>query len=114
MSLDPKEFYASYREELRALRRESPELLEGFNTFYHKFMGEGRLDLKAKELISLGIGVAIHCERCILIHVRSAWKAGASREEIMEAAGVGVVMGGGPAFTQLTLVKKAFDSLVPE
>jgi alkylhydroperoxidase/carboxymuconolactone decarboxylase family protein YurZ len=54
--------------------------------------------------------MAIHCEHCIIIHVRGALQSGATPEEIWEAAQVGVVMGGGPAFTFLPLVKKTLEA----
>jgi len=37
--------------------------------------------------------------------------AGATRKEILEAAGVAVLMGGGPAFTHVAEVIKALDAL---
>ncbi len=100
-----------YRSALRALKEEVPDSLGAFNSFYQQVMQEGVLDAKTKELIALAVGVAIHCESCVLLHTRAAHKAGASREEILEAALVGVVMGGGPAFTFLPVVKRTLDEL---
>lgn len=100
-----------YRSALRALKEEVPDSLGAFNSFYQQVMQEGVLDAKTKELIALAVGVAIHCESCVLLHTRAAHKAGASREEILEAAFVGVVMGGGPAFTFLPVVKRTLDEL---
>ncbi len=111
MNSQPADFFQSYRDSLKKLKEKSPKTMEGFNAFYHQVMTEGILDSKTKELIALGIGVAIHCENCIWLHTRGALKIGASPEEIMEAASVGVVMGGGPAFTQLPLVQKVLDIL---
>ncbi|MCX6089758.1 MAG: carboxymuconolactone decarboxylase family protein [Candidatus Atribacteria bacterium] len=111
MSTQPGEFFPEYREQLKKLKEEAPATLEGFNRFYRQIMSEGVLDPKIKELITLGIGVAIHCENCIMLHTRGALKAGASREEVLEAAAVGVVMGGGPAFTFLPLVIKTIEAV---
>ncbi len=111
MGEDPRKFFDTYREGLRSLKEDAPSLLKGFNTFYQGMMEENELDTRTKELIAVGIGVAIHCERCIMIHVRAARKAGASREEVMEAAGVGIALAGGPGFTYLPLVKETLDSL---
>lgn len=105
------QFMDEYRSALRALKEEVPDSLGAFNSFYQQVMQEGVLDAKTKELIALAVGVAIHCESCVLLHTRAAHKAGASREEILEAAFVGVVMGGGPAFTFLPVVKRTLDEL---
>jgi len=64
------------------------------------------LDTKTKELISLAIGVVIRCEPCILWHTEAAINAGATKEEILDALKVAVVMGGGPA---LAYAVKAYE-----
>jgi len=72
---------------------------------------EGELARKYKELIGLGIAVALRCEYCINIHVKQAFQEGASREEILEAAAVGVAFGGSPSMAQVaTQVLKALES----
>lgn len=73
--------------------------MRAFGPFFGTLMKEGALSVKHKELIALGIAVAVHCEPCIEAHVDKAMKAGATEAEMMEAAGVGVMMGGGPAYT---------------
>ncbi len=70
----------------------------------------GKMDLKTKELISVAIGVYNRCEYCIVFHVYKALEAGASREEIMEAAMVSVAFGGGPTIAySVTLMKDSID-----
>ena len=58
---------------------------------------EGALSTKSKQLIALGIGVAVRCDGCIAYHLHDASRAGATRQEIMETIGVAILMGGGPA-----------------
>jgi len=111
MSSSGNDFFQEYRNGFKRLKDVSPKTLEGFNGFYQQTMADGSLNIKTKELIALGIGVAVHCENCIWLHTRAAVKAGATPEEILEAAQVGVVMGGGPAFTYLPLVQKIIDQL---
>jgi AhpD family alkylhydroperoxidase len=57
----------------------------------------GALDTKSKELIALGIAIAVHCDGCIDFHVHDALAAGATRPEILEAIGVAILMAGGPS-----------------
>jgi len=58
---------------------------------------EGALDAKTKELMALAIAVAVRCDGCIAFHVHDAVDAGATADEIAEAIGVAILMGGGPA-----------------
>lgn len=55
------------------------------------------VDVKTKELISIGIACYNRCEYCIVYHAYKAFEAGATKEEILEAAMVAVAFGGGPA-----------------
>ena len=55
------------------------------------------VDLKTKELISIGIACYSRCEYCIVYHAYKAFEAGATKEEILEAAMVSVAFGGGPS-----------------
>ena len=55
------------------------------------------LDVKTKELISVAIGCYNRCEYCIVYHCNKAFEAGATKEEIIEAAMVAVAFGGGPS-----------------
>jgi len=58
---------------------------------------DGSLAKKYKELIAIGISIHINCESCVEWHIKQAMDAGALEEEIIEAIGVGIEMGGGPA-----------------
>lgn len=55
------------------------------------------LDLKTKELMSVAIGCYNRCEYCIVYHSYKSFEAGATKEEILEAAMVAVAFGGGPS-----------------
>lgn len=59
--------------------------------------GDGVLTKGVKELVAIGISVRINCESCMEWHIKQALDAGVSREGIIEAIGVGIEMGGGPA-----------------
>lgn len=93
--------YPAYRKELNRLigkmNRELPGPMSGYAELHKAATADGVLPAKAKELIALGIGIAIHCDGCIAYHVHDALRAGATPEEIAEAVGVAVFMGGGPS-----------------
>jgi AhpD family alkylhydroperoxidase len=71
--------------------------ISGFANLHKAAIADGALNAKTKELMALAIAVAIRCESCIAYHVHDALKAGASHAEVVEALGVAVMMGGGPA-----------------
>jgi AhpD family alkylhydroperoxidase len=93
---------------LGRLSREMPGTTAGFGQLHKEAMAAGTLNLKFKELIALGIAVAIRCDDCIAFHVHDALKAGATHAEIIETLGVAVMMGGGPAAMYAC---EAFDAL---
>ena len=74
-------------------------------------MSPGELDVKVKELIATGIAIAARCDGCIASHVGAALKAGASRQELVEAIGVALLMGGGPSSIYGAQALSAVDEL---
>ncbi|HEW63767.1 carboxymuconolactone decarboxylase family protein [Fervidicoccus fontis] len=92
---------------MNVLGKISPEKANAFVDFVNKVEKNGALDAKTKELIALSIGIVKNCETCIYYHLNEAMKLGASREEILEAAWVAVLMDGGPSLAHLEYVIKA-------
>ena len=88
-----------------------PEIGSNFMTLMGSIIQDGKLKSKEKELIALAVGLSVQCMPCIILHVQKALKAGATREDILEAAGVVVMMCGGPAYTHVPEVMKAMDEL---
>ncbi len=74
-------------------------------------MKDGALSVREKELIALAIGLSVRCSPCINLHVEKCLKAGATGEQILEAAGVAVMMQGGPSFTHVPEVIRAIEHL---
>ena len=89
--------------------KEFPKQMEGFGKFMEAVEAPGALDVKHKELIAVALSITAHCHWCIAYHVNGALKAGATRAEIMEAAWVAILMGGGPAVMYTQLVEEALD-----
>jgi AhpD family alkylhydroperoxidase len=79
------------------LRSLIPDVYAGYSTLSKAVVADGALDRKTKELIALGIAVAVRCDGCIASHARSAARAGATPEEVAEALGVTIMMQGGPS-----------------
>src|SRR6185503_8927495 len=91
-----------------------PDVVRGFRTLHLETMKAGTLGVAEKELIALAIGLAVRCDNCIYAHVRAALNAGASRQQILEAAGVAVMMQGGPTYTYLPRISEALEALQVE
>ena len=98
----------------RRLQQEYPTETRAFLGFLQKAEEGKALDLRVKELINVGLAVAAQCEWCIAFHVEQAVKAGASRDEIIEAGFMAVVMHGGPAYMYMTPLYEAVDEFLPE
>jgi len=112
MPPDPKSFYDSWPQTMRAMKSAAPDIGKAFGPFFTTLMRDGALASKQKELIALGIAVATRCEACIYTHTEKCVKLGSSAAEIMEAAGVAVMMGGGPAYTSAPIVAAALEHLL--
>lgn len=111
MSEKVEEFYEKFKSDLERMKRETPDAVGGFGTLFQRVMKDGALSLREKELVALGIAVAQRCAPCIYLHTQKCLDAGASREQILEAASVAVMMQGGPAYTHISLVLDALDAL---
>ena len=90
--------------QLGKLGKEIPGVMSGFGKFSAEVLKDGALTTKTKELISVALAVGLTCEYCIRFHVPKAVEAGATRAEILEAAGVSMLMAGGPAATYAAVV----------
>jgi len=96
------------RARLRALRGGAPDVMKAFSGIAHAAMAPKALDGKTKELIALGIAVAVRCDDCIGFHVKAALEQGASRDEVVETLGMAIYMGAGPSVMYASHALEAF------
>lgn len=109
-----KESIEDFNDTMKTLAKENGKTTKSFQKFMSSVLEEKVLDTKTKELIALGTAITARCKYCIAIHVKKCLSAGATRKEILEAATVSVLMGGGPALTFVTEVKKALKEFESE
>lgn len=83
--------------ELKTLRGGAPDVMKAFSSMAQSALAQGALDPKTKELIALGIAVAVRCDDCIAFHVKAAVDHSATREEVLETLGMAIYMGAGPS-----------------
>jgi len=110
MSEEIKAFYKKFEEDTGKMQKLTPNMFSGFSGLFQKVMSEGALSVQQKELIALAIGVAVRCEPCIVLHVKKALGVGATKEDILEAASVAAMMGGGPVVTHVPVVIDALEA----
>ncbi|MGN6367053.1 MAG: carboxymuconolactone decarboxylase family protein [Phycisphaerae bacterium] len=111
MTTTAQAYYENNAGAMRPVRAAMPDILKGFAALHEESMKPGTLTVAEKELIAIAIGLSVRCENCIYAHIRAALKAGATREQILEAAGVAVLMQGGPTYTYLPRVTEALEAL---
>lgn len=114
MCFDHNQFIADSEKYILQMKQEMPETVTNFYAAFRSAMGKGELSFKAKELIALGISLSLPCAPSVVDHTKKALAAGATREEILEAASVAIFMAGNTAFNHTPLVMKALDSLKPQ
>lgn len=91
------DFFNKVQQEMGQLGKANPDIMAGFMKMHQAAGSDGALDAKTKELIALAIGIVVRCDGCIAFHVHDALQAGATEAEIVDAIGVAIMMGGGPA-----------------
>jgi AhpD family alkylhydroperoxidase len=82
----------------KRLEKEAPGLFRGFNGLVKQYYKPGALSRKHKELMAVAAAIATRCIPCLANHANNAMVAGATRQEIIEAAAIGVEFGGGHSF----------------
>jgi len=94
---------------LKELRTGTPETMKAFSALARAALEPKALDRKTKELLALGISVAIRCDGCVAFHAEAAVKQGATRDEVMETMGMAIYMGAGPSVMYAAQAVEAFD-----
>jgi AhpD family alkylhydroperoxidase len=106
-----RQFFHDFRRSTGKLKQLMPDTVNGFGAMFTKIMQDGAIPLKTKELIAVAIAVAANCQHCIRLHVQTCLEIRLTKEEILDAASVAVMMGGGPAWTHLPMVLEAIEAL---
>lgn len=89
--------YERLSERLEKLGEATGPTMAAFQQLHEAATADAALSQKTKELIALAIGISVRCDGCIAYHVHDALEAGANRDEVAEAIGVAMMMGGGPS-----------------
>lgn len=113
MTMDYKNYHKLLETSLEQLGREIPGPMTGFARLHKKAVADGALSRKVKEMMALAISIVVGCEGCIVYHVHDAVEAGATRPELLETIGVGLMMGGGPGSIYAAHALDAIEQFLP-
>lgn len=87
---------------------EDNQLVRRFFALDKQCYSEGPVDAKTKELLGLVASLVLRCDDCISYHVAQSRKVGWTPEQIFDAMGVGLVVGGSIVIPHL---RRAVDFL---
>lgn len=91
-------FPKATREMAERRRALTPDAEDTFQAFSKAVFAEGALDVRTKQLIAVAAAHVTQCPWCIEGHVKAARRAGATKEQIMEAIWVAAEMRAGAAY----------------
>lgn len=86
-------------------------IMANYTAFRKQVYKDGALSLKTKRLIALACGFQAGCTRCIQGQTKDAITAGATKQEVMEAVAVAIVMGGTAVSAETWRIVKVFEEL---
>lgn len=94
--------FNDYRAKMNARIFESDSLVikRFFNLDTNTYQ-EGALDRKTKELMGLGISLAMRCESCVKYHIGEAIALGATEKELLETFEIALIIGGSIVIPEL-------------
>ena len=113
MTDDVENTLKSFMRHFGALNRDIPDVRNAFTDLQKIVHKDGALPAKFKEIICIVVSILEPCEECIVYHTKQALTLGASREEIMDACSVAIVMGGGPAASHIAVVQDCLNTWAP-
>jgi AhpD family alkylhydroperoxidase len=102
---------AASRELSQARQALASEANDAFVAFSRSVFKAGALDAKTKQLIAVAAAHVTQCPYCIRGHTKQALRAGATREEVLEAIWVAAEMRAGAAVAHTNLALDAMNEV---
>ncbi len=94
---------------MQKTREGIPKPMVRFDQLSGAVYEEGALSTKLKAAIAVGIAVAKRCPLCIAYYTKGALDVGCNKQELLEAGGVAVMLGGGPAMVYIQYLLQAIE-----
>lgn len=106
------EEFNAYRQRMneRLMEEDQKIIKRIFNLDTNAYM-EGHLSVKTKELLGLGNSLVLRCDDCVKYHLQTCFELGLSKEEIMEAMSISLLIGGTIVIPHLRRAVEFWDDL---
>jgi alkylhydroperoxidase/carboxymuconolactone decarboxylase family protein YurZ len=111
MQYNPKETLSEFNQLMRDIEKAIPEHYKAFINEKTTITRSGKIDEKVKWLLLLVSSVTQRCPVCIPRAVKHCLDAGWTKQEMLEACMVAVLVGGSSVMTYVTLVAKSINDL---
>jgi alkylhydroperoxidase/carboxymuconolactone decarboxylase family protein YurZ len=111
MQYNPKETLDEFGKLMMDIQKSIPEQYKAFINEKTAITKSGKIDEKIKWLLLLVSSVTHRCPVCIPRAVKHCIDAGWTKEEMLEACMIAVLVGGSSVMTYVTLVAKSIDEL---
>ena len=93
----------------KQIKEDFPKELSHFINFTQRVNRVNALDRKQKDLILVALAVSSKCDWCVEVHIKNAIENMATRDEILDAAMMAVIMGGAPQLMYMKVVYEILD-----
>ncbi len=111
MQYDPKKTMDEFDSLMQDIAKTIPEQYKAFIGEKQIITKSGKVDEKTKWLLLLISSVTQKCPVCIPRAVKHCLESGWSKEEMLEACMIAVLVGGSSVMTYVTLVNKTISDL---
>ena len=105
------EFYAGIMKLRDEADKSLPEVAAAAVTVRDAVYKDGALSTKVKRLIAMGIALSLRCDPCIVGQTKLAVEAGATRQEVLEAASVLLAIHGTSGYGEIWQVVKVLEEM---
>ena len=111
MEYDAQKLLRQFNECMVDIRKTIPKEYDAFMKEKETVLKSGKIPEKTKWLLLLVASVTQKCPVCIPRAVQHCVDSGWTKEEMLEACMVAVLVGGSSAMTYVTLVDKAIEQM---
>lgn len=109
---DSVQAYNDYREKMnKKLLADSNKIIKRIFNLDSNAYKTNVLDKKTKELLGLTASAVLRCDDCIKYHLQTSFNIGTTKEEVMEALSIAVLVGGTIVIPHLRRAYAFWDSL---
>ena len=105
------EIYKSIMESRDKWSKELPDVAAAAGAVREAVYKDGALSHKVKRLIAMAVALGLGCMPCIIAQTKQAVEAGASKEEVLEAASVLLAIHGTSGYSESWRVVKVLEEM---